>query len=255
MPPAKPTRFEKVTWSLVTQLLPGMFLAYVIVSWCEVMPPWYVNLVAMLGATGVVVCHAFEFDRTAIGIACVAAPVAINLCLWPVVHVRSAVEADKVHSDYLGHRRENFTARNIAIVNGSFTLAMRFKADLYCVSDGRVQWINGFAAGRSWGRIPHYLWTDLHMTMALVKSPSKEGSITELGCWGYSSAHSASAEIATTVNPLHSRLAGGFLLSGQSRILYVEGDVPFQLRPDMTVESFAESNKGHFYVVCVKLRG
>lgn len=181
-----------------------------------------------------------------------AAVISIIL-LWPRVHIRAATAADTTYERYFGGPHDEFTARNIAVAEGTFTLGTWLTGQLYHVHNGTSQKLNGFSIGRSPNQIGAPHWVDMRITLALIQYESEHGVITQLGSAGQSRGGGGSSEIPTSVTPTHSQFTGGRLLSGQSRILYIEGDSRFQLSSDMTVEAFAQANNGSFYVVVVGL--
>jgi len=93
----------------------------------------------------------------------------------------------------------------------------------------------------------------MRITLALVAYDSENGPMTTIASGGQSRGGGNSNEISTTVEAKYRQTVPVTFLSSRSQILYVEGDSPFTLTPDMSVESFATANPGTFYVVLIGL--
>ncbi len=241
------------THAIVKQALPLSILCFLLTAFAGFLPPWSVCVVLFVGGSAAWASHRANRERTALSI-CGVAGVTCLLLLWPRVEIRAATPSDKVYERYFGSPRENFTARNIAIANGTFTLGTWLTGQLFYVNDGKVQELNAFSVGRTPNAIGAQHWVDMGITLALVTSDSENGQITQLASAGQSRGGGHSTEIPTSVIGEYSQIAAGRLLFGQSRILYIEGDTQFTLTSDMTVESFAKTNEGSFYVVVIGLQ-
>jgi hypothetical protein len=235
------------------QVIPTSFFCLLIAGCSGALPPMPVCGALLFGASAAWILHRLRRDRLVVVIACMTGIVCIVL-LWPRVSIRAATAADRVYERYFGGPQENFTARNIAVVEGTFVLSTWLTGQLYHVQDGELRELNGFSVGRSSNQVGAPHWVDMRITLALIQYESDRGSITQLGSAGHSRGGGGKSEIPTSVTPTHSFFTSGRLLSGQSRILYVEGDSQFQLTTGMTVETFAQANKGNYYVVVVGLQ-
>jgi hypothetical protein len=238
--------------AIVKQAIPVAILLFLLVACAGCLPPWSVCGVLFIGTSTAWAFHVTKRDSLAISIFGLSAVTCIVL-LWPRVYVREAISTDKTYDRYFGAPHENSIARNIAVAEGTFTLGTWLTGHLYHVQDGEVQELNAFSVGRTPNAIGAPHWVDMRITLALVTYDSQIGSITQLASAGQSRGGGHSSEISTSVSATHKRFHGGRLLSGQTRILYIEGDSSFTLNPGSTVESFAESHKGNFYVVVAGL--
>lgn len=236
--------------AVFSQALPVGILCFLLAACAGFLPPWPICLTLFLSATAAWAFHAVQRNRLAIAV-CTLGVLATVVLLWPRVSIRAATSADKTYERYFGGPHDDFSARNIAVATGTFTLGTWLTGELYHLHDGQFQELNGFSVGRSPNQIGAPHWVDMRITLALIQYDTEHGTVTQLGSAGHSRGGGGSSEIPTSVKPLHSRFIGGQLLSGQSRILYIEGDTEFQLSSGMTVEEFAKENEGSFYVVVI----
>lgn len=232
------------------EALPIGLLCYLLCAFAGFLPPWTVCLTLLIGLTTAWAFYSVEREWVAFAI-CTIVLIASVIILWPRVSIRAATSADKTYERYFGGPQDNFTACNIAVASGTFTLGTWLTGELHHVHQGQIQELNAFSVGRSPNQIGAPHWVDMRITLALIRHETEHGMVTQLGSAGHSRGGGGSSEIPTSVKPLHSQFIGGQLLSGQSRILYIEGDSEFQVSSGMTVEEFAKANEGSFYVVVV----
>jgi hypothetical protein len=144
--------------------------------------------------------------------------------------------------------------RNIAEVTGPFSLGTWFSAWLNVVRSGKVEEINAFTVGRSSNRIGAPTWRALGIRLALGEARTPDGWIVNLGSYGHERGGGRGSDkriehfTATAF-----RLFPGKLSNGKKCLIYVEGDHPFDADRSMTVEEFAEKNRGNYLVVVGQL--
>lgn len=145
---------------------------------------------------------------------------------------------------------EGWIERNIAVVDGTFKKDTLVSASLFVVRSGKANEFNSFKFGRDPAELGKPIWMNLRTTLSLIEYD--DGGVGELR----SSAERQDAQS----NPLDSKIKvvaaktlPGKLARGRDFILHVEGDRPFNVSSDMSVDDFAKTNNGNFLVVVVKL--
>ena len=251
--PVPTRRGNKVFRAIVRFVLPIAFIALIIGACSGLVPPWPVVITLFFGLITTVSFIAAE--KPAIG--ATSAVLAILVSGWllrPIVDIRAATAKDRTYDRYFGIDSYDETVRrNIAVATGSFTLDTWVSASLYHVKSGQVREINAFTVGRSRNQIGARHWVDMRITLALGDRQSQEGRITQLGSAGHSSGGGRGGELVNDVGPVAAKFLPGRFTSGTRRIVYVEGDSGFTVDATMTVERFAQENKGNYLVVEVEL--
>lgn len=184
------------------------------------------------------------------------AVVAVALSIWSsYVHkplaVRGAEPSDPTYEQYFSFA-EGMKARNILVVEGSFTKGTWLSGSLYLVQRGKITRLNELTVGRSPNRPDDGIWENLTITLALGDKETPKGRVTNLGSRGQSRGTGSCGGIAHTVKVLKSRTMPGRINSTGEAITYIEGDADPIIDRDLTLEEFGQKNQGNFLVVTLR---
>jgi hypothetical protein len=256
-PPIHTRRKISVLRIIIGVALPIAVCAVLVGPCTGLIPPWPAAVAVLVGVLVTAVLVAVR--KPGFGIA--SAILALFVFLWllrPAIDLRAATSNDRTYDSYFGVSSDDdaagaVTFRNIAVATGTFTLDTWLTASLYHVKSGEIHDINGFTVGRSPNQIGAPHWVDMKITLALGDRITPQGRITQLGSAGQSRGGGGSHGTVNDVDPSATRFYPGRFTPGTKRIVYVEGDSGFRVDDTMTVERFAQENKGNHLVVEVEL--
>jgi hypothetical protein len=237
--------------------LPIALIAAIIGACSGLTPPWPVAIVLFVGLLATVSLIAAE--RPAVGATSAVAAILVSAWLLrPVVDIRAAESNDLIYERYFGidsfdDNADEVTFKNIVIATGTFTLNTWMSASLCHVKSGETHELNAFTVGRSPNQIGAPHWVDMRITLALGDRNTPEGRVTQLGSAGHSRGGGRGGEMVNDVIPHATRTLPGRFTSGTKRIVYVEGDKGFTVDRTMTVDTFAQENKGNYLVIEVEM--
>jgi len=152
---------------------------------------------------------------------------------------------------YRGYILEEAKARRIAEVYGTFSLDTRISAELFSVRAGVIEPVAYRECWRSPDRSPSPIWEDLRVTLALSNEEGPDGNWTTLCTKGETRGYGSISGIRNDIRIVDSRLLRGYLGPGNRFMLYAEGDEKLVIERGMTVEEFAQKNKGSYLVVTI----
>jgi len=156
------------------------------------------------------------------------------------------------HYDYFGIESVNAIPRQIARIEGTFTLDCRIEPALFTVRDGDARNQMSFVCGRSPNAFPHVHWSPVELKLALGDEKTNGVTMTSLGCAGMQRATGAPWAITNDIQASHSSLLTGSVRRKHEYIVYVEGDHPFTTERMSSPKEFAQNNPtGNFLVVSI----
>jgi len=167
--------------------------------------------------------------------------------------VRAAQPEDRSDRDYLGFSSRNLKARNIAVVEGPFTLDTWLVAYLYLVRSGIKEAVTDLGVGRTHNVPNAPAVQKRRIRLALGEEAKAQGRLINLGCYGYSRGGGGSAETIWPFETKCARILEGPLHKGRAEIIYVEGDRECIVDRGMSIDDFAKTNPGNHVVVVVQL--
>jgi hypothetical protein len=142
--------------------------------------------------------------------------------------------------------------RSIATVTTCFTRDTWITTELSSVEDGKITLIASKVTGRSSNRIGDPRLMTFPVTFALADAVLEEGPTTLMEMQGATRSMGNFGGVHQRFEPTESHTFAGTIEPSESRLLYIEGDRPFEADRGMTIDDFASANtKGRFLVVTI----
>ena len=213
-------------------------------------------------ATGdsLVLSQAYRFRFTIKRLLFAVLLIAIALGVWAGwihkgVIVRPPDANDRLYDKYFGVDDGTPVLYNIAVVEGTFRKSTWLTASLSAVRSGTIQELHSLTVGRSPNRIGEFPWITMKITLALGERKKANGRIVQLGAAGLTRGEGAQVwEQPLAIAARFNDRASGRLMPGSAYVIYAESDASIRLGRAMTIQEFAQHNKGNYFIVTAELQ-